>query len=112
MIDFSQTRINRIAVHTIGDPGDPTRVQLYNGELTISEHLHTLLLRYFLTSFSSPDFYAFPAADEPAQEAIRRMTDAIFAEPESLFPHTCEIARHLAAASRHPFIKPGDLFVA
>lgn len=114
MIDFTQTRIERLSVHNVGNKTNGEELQLSKSPLDIEEiNTRELLLRFFLPPFSNPEFYSFTFSNgDFSMNPLCIFASLAFDEQNSFHENSINIARHLYETSTHPQIKPGDLFVA
>ncbi|HYG20705.1 MAG TPA: nucleoid-associated protein [Ohtaekwangia sp.] len=113
MIDPLLSSIEIVSVHTIGNAALEEPSNFSQKPLPLdTEEIHRALCRYFLSSFTTPEYYAFNTAENPAGNVIRSIAGDIFSDAQSFHTHSIAIAKHLFAVSTHPNIKPGDLFVA
>ncbi len=114
MIDFTQTRIERCSVHSVGNKTNGEELQLSKSLLDIDEtNTRELLLKFFLPPFSSPEFYSFTFSNgDCSMNPLYNYASMIFDNPDVFHENSINIARHLFETSTHPQIKPGDLFVA
>ncbi len=114
MIDTSQAIIRSVSAHHIGKTNGLQELKLSESPLDIdSDLLKTPLLCYFLSNFNTPEYYNFTFSNEDfTLNPIYSFAKQIFDNGLSFHEHSISIARHLFAASQHPNIKPGDLYVA
>jgi len=114
MIDTSQTIIRSVSAHSIGKSNGQQELKLSDASLDIkSDLLKTPLLCYFLLNFNTPEYYHFTFSDEGfTSNPIYTLVKQIFHNDLSFHENSISIARQLFAASQHPNIKPGDLYVA
>jgi hypothetical protein len=114
MIDFAQTQIERLSVHSVGNKTNGEELQLSKSLLNIDEtNTRELLLKFFLPPFSNPEFYSFTFSNgDCSMNPLYIFASAIFDNLNSLHENSINIARQLFETSTHPQIKPGDLFVA
>jgi len=110
MFDFTDTSLDKIAVHHVGNKNIDEGLDLSNEELSFKEDdIKEILLKYFLSSFRSNLFYNFNIEGE--KETVFRSVSKIFEEPESIFEESINIARHLYEQSNHPKISGGEFYV-
>jgi len=110
MINYTQTKIERLSVHGVGN-------RLNDGVLKLSAHpldvagdlLHGLLCRWFFSPFRDPSRYQF-GEDEQGQSLLA-MANYVFASPDSLHENASLLAERLYNITEHPNIKPGELYV-
>jgi len=113
MVDYSNCKIEKLTVHYIGNKTNEEAINVSNGLLDIPDNkIEELLLRYFLTPFSYPEFYSFTFADDDfSLNPMFNFAMQIFADSEVLQKTSIDIANHLYELSVHPQIKSGDLFI-
>jgi hypothetical protein len=114
MLNYSASRIDSLSAHRVGNKtlGEPLHLSKAKLELT-DEKLDELLLKYFLSHFTIPEFYGFTFSNgdfkmNPLYKYIRE----VFEQGSSLHLQSIQIAQHLYENALHPNIKPGDLYVA
>jgi hypothetical protein len=114
MIGYSEAKVDHLSVHIVGNGKSGEELVLSPGPLDITnESLQKLLLTYFLSSFTSPEYYNFASAkDEFSTNPILQFSSAIFSDRQSLHENSIQIAKHLYEVTQHPNIKTGDLYVA
>ena len=114
MINASQSRIHRTSVHIVGNSVKDEALELSEDPLKLDdEKVNELLLTYFLSNFSSPEFYSFTFSNEDfLLNPVYQFATAIFLNTESLHENSINMAKHLFNATQHPNIKAGDLYVA
>lgn len=114
MIDSSQSTIHHVSVHIVGNAAKQEGLTLSDEPLHLhDEHIHRLLLKYFLSGFNTHEFFEFTFSNNDLSlNAVHQFVQRIFAEPDAFHTASMDIARHLYSASQHPNIKAGDLYVA
>lgn len=114
ILDPSQSHLEQVSVHVIGNRGLQQPLDLSEEPLDIrNEKIHRSLLQYFLSNFTSPEFYSFTFSnDDISLNALYTFAQNIFSDPDTLHENSVNIAKHLYEASQHPNIKAGDLYVA
>src|SRR5690349_15067296 len=101
MINFSQTRIEGLAVHGVGN-------RLQDGTLRLSAHpldlggelLQGLLCRWFFAPFRDPSRYTF--GDDEEGQSLLAMTNYVFANHASLHENSSLLAERLFNITEHP----------
>lgn len=113
MSAYSNTVIEQICCHHIGNKGNQEALQLSESFLDVSDTVvYDLLMKYFLSPFSKPEFYAFTSDDGAFLEnPIYQMAAEIFDDPDTFQQNSGNIAKLLYDFSIHPQIPAGDLFV-
>jgi hypothetical protein len=77
------------------------------------DDLQKLLLTYFLSSFTTPEYYAFTSdGGDYSTNPLYKLVSSIFSNPHSLYKNSVAIASHLYEATLLPNIKAGELYVA
>ncbi|MCF8380632.1 MAG: nucleoid-associated protein [Bacteroidales bacterium] len=114
MIDYTNCRIEKVAVHKVGNKTKQEDLHLSKSLLdTSNEKLEGMLLRYFLNPFSAPEFHSFTFSnDDFTLNPIFVFASQIFDSVESFHSNSVNLAKHLFELSVHPNIKSGDLFLA
>jgi hypothetical protein len=110
MINSSQTRIEGLAVHGVGNRLNDGVLKLSAQPLEIEgDLLHTLLCSWFFSPFRDPTRYTF-GEDEEGQSLLA-MTNYLFANHASLHENSTLLAERLFNITEHPNIKSGELYV-
>ncbi len=114
MLEYSNCKIEKVSAHHIGNKNNEEELLLSNSTLDIGDYqLKDLLIKYFLGSFSNPEFYSFTFLNEDFQRnPLFNFASQIFDDPDGFHAKSVDVARHLYEISLHPQIKSGDLFVA
>jgi hypothetical protein len=114
MIDSSQSTIQEVSVHIVGNGGNQEGIKFSPSPMNLKdERIHRLLVEYFLSNFNSPEYHAFTFSNNDLSlNAVYKFVQQIFAEPETFHEQSISIAKHLYDVSQHPNIKAGDLYVA
>ena len=114
MLDYSNTSINKVSVHQVGNKTNGELLKLSKAPMDASDDkLHGLLKKFFLHSFVTPEFYNFTFSNENAAlNPLYNYASQVFDSPQLFHANTMNIAKHLFELSVHPQIKSGDLFVA
>ncbi|MDD4603814.1 MAG: nucleoid-associated protein [Bacteroidales bacterium] len=114
MIDYTNSNIEAVAVHSIGNKTNGEELRLSKSLLNTSDlKVRELLLKFFLSPFSDPEFYSFSFTnDDFTLNPLFNFTSQIFNTAKSLYENSVNVAKHLYELSIHPQIKSGDLFIA
>ncbi len=114
MIGYSESKVKDVSVHVVGNGIGDEDLMLSPEPLDIGvDSLQKLLLTYFLSSFTLPEYYNFTLEKEDSStNSIFLFSSAIFSDRKSFHENSINIAKHLHAVSKHPNIKSGDLYVA
>ena len=106
MIDYSNTQIASLSVHFVGNKTNEQELFLSKKAIALDENVHDLLLKYFMTSFHSPEYFCF--AGTKSNEVFLAAKE-VFDNGSSLHLQSIKIADFLYENSTHPNIKDGDL---
>lgn len=113
MIDTSAAVLNQLVIHRVGNQSKDEGFFISSDMAIIDQPLSELLLNYFLKSFqSATETYRFVHPVDLNMNVVHHATNHIFTDPSSAHDQSVNILRHLYDQSRHPHIKPGDLFIA
>lgn len=106
--------INLLSAHQVGNKNNGEDLFASRACIDISdEKLQELLLKYFLSPFTSQEFYHFTFTNmDFKMNPLYIYATAIFDGITDFHLSTINIAKHLYEVSNHPLIKSGDLFVA
>ena len=114
MISYTDTTIEKVSVHQVGNKTNEEELRLSKTMLNIADlNVRQLLSRFFLTPFSNPEFYSFTFSnDDFTLNPLFNFAAHVFDDPKTFHRNSVNIAKHLYELSVHPMIKSGDLFVA
>jgi hypothetical protein len=112
MLAYSDTKIQEIVLHYVGNSFNEELLTLGNSKLEYSSEVEEHLLTYFLSSFKGNDFHRFYHESHLNLNEIYAYAQAIFEDPENLVAHSKSIAKHLYEHSNHPKVKGGEFYVA
>jgi len=113
MIDYTESVLSKVSVHQVGNKTREENFFLSKSELEITdETLRALVTKFFLSSFTRPEFYNFTFTNNDfSLNPLFQFASKVFNTPNLLHPTSIDIAKHLYELSVHPQIKSGDLFV-
>lgn len=114
MLNYSSATLSSISAHTIGNKTNGEDLIVSKNVLEIEDdELRERMMTYFLSSFTSSEFYHFTSTDGDFQlNPLFQLANDIFESSKNFHTKTVSIAKHLYEVSLHPQIKSGDLFVA
>ncbi|MBP6687157.1 MAG: nucleoid-associated protein [Lacibacter sp.] len=110
MFTFTDSSLEALSVHYIDHEGQTVLTE--EGFPLADADLRDLLSRFFLTAFKEEQQYQFVHETDLKYNEMYAYSKAVFQRPNSLHEQSVAMAKHLAAASTHPGIKPGELFTA
>jgi len=113
MIDYSEGNVSHAAAHIVGNGVNGEKLKLSAEPLEIEDdELQKLLLTYFLSGFTSPEYYSFTSEEGDCDDnPLYKLASNIFSNPHSLYKNSIGIAGLLYESTLLPKIKSGDLFV-
>jgi hypothetical protein len=112
-IDYTVSNIEKVSVHNVGNitNGDVLHLSKYLLDTSDSK-IKELLFKFFLTPFTTPEFYSFTFSNDDFKlNTLFNFSSEIFDNPNSFHSNSINIAKLLYELSVHPQIKSGDLFV-
>ncbi len=114
MIDYTNTAIEKVSVHTVGNKTNGEELRLSKSLLDTSDlKVRELLFKFFLDPFTTPEFYSFTFSNEDfTLNPVFNFASQIFDNSKIFHRNSANLATHLYELSIHPQIKSGDLFVA
>jgi hypothetical protein len=112
MLDFSEVKLKTIVIHTVGNSLQEEGMKLSKKPLEFKEDIvKELLQKYFLSSFKGQVLYNFFHETDLAMNELFTLCSQIFANPDSFFLQTINIAKHLYEKSNHHNIKGGEFYL-
>lgn len=113
MLNYSNATMSAISAHAIGNKTNGEDLIVSRNALEIEDdELRERMMTYFLSSFTSSEFYNFTSTDEDFQlNPLFQLASDIFESSKNFHTKSVSIAKHLYEVSLHPQIKSGDLFV-
>lgn len=111
-MNFSNSYIESISVHHIGNKLNQQEIILSEKPLYINEELLLRLRDYFLGRFSSVfEKYRFFHQSSLKYNEVYNYSKEIFTDDLTFHETSINIAKHLYEQSIHPRVKPGELYV-
>lgn len=115
MLDFTNSNIDKVIVHQVGNKTNGEELLLSNNVLDTQDlRLRELLIQYFLYPFSNTlEYHSFTFSDgDFSLNPLYQFATNIFSKNNNLEKISKSIAKQLYEVAVHPQIKSGDLFVA
>lgn len=110
-VNFINSVATELAVHIVGNKIADDGCVLSNECLVISDNLKNILTNYFLSSFSSDEYYhLFHDTNLELNEVFSYVSE-IFNNPSSFHKQSINLAKHLYNESVYPNIKAGEFYV-
>src|ERR1017187_122053 len=113
MIDYTNCNIDLVSAHHVGNKTNGEDLFIAKTPIDISNPLlRELLVKYFLSAFTSPEMYSFTFSNEDfSLNPIFNFATRIFDVWQEFHINSINLAKHLYETSLHPNIKEGDFYV-
>lgn len=112
MVDFTRVKILDMVVHRVGNKLKNEGIIISKESVTNSSvELQEVLLRYFLSSFKTEQYFKFTHVTNLKLNEIYNYATKIFRDNDGFYTNSVNILKHLYESSIHPNIKSGELYV-
>lgn len=112
MFNFKEAALSELAIHKIGIAAEDEGMELATQPVKVDADVTQLLKSFFLKPFKPGELYTFTHETDLQLNEVFHYAQAVFTDPDSLFLQSVNIAKHLYENSKHPNIKPGELYIA
>ena len=102
--------IINIALHLVGNKTNNENFVISKSIMMIDYEIKDLLLNYFLSSFTSEEYYQLYHESDLVLNEVYTYVSKIFDEPEQLYEQSVNLTKHLYEQSTHPKIKGGEFY--
>ncbi len=102
--------IKNTTLHVVGNKLNQDNVILSTNSISINPNMEKILSDYFLTPFTSEEYYQLYHESDLALNEVYTYISKIFDEPEQLYEQSVNLAKHLYEQSTHPKIKGGEFY--
>ena len=102
--------IKKIIFHIIGNKLNQDNILLSTDIIEIDSGMRKNLISYFLTPFTSEEFYQFHHESDLALNEVYIYVSKIFDNEEQVYEQSVNLAKHLYEQSTHPKIKGGEFY--
>lgn len=102
--------IGDFSIHIVGNKTDREGLFLSASNLKTQDKIKQLLVNYFLSPFSSDEYYSLYHESGLEYNVVYGAVGKIFDNPEYLFEQSVNLAKHLYEQSTHPKIKGGEFY--
>lgn len=111
MIDIVKCNLEVATTHYVGNRGEAENLLLSSSFLnTENKGLRIVLLNFFLSSFTSDEYFQLYHDSGIKYNVVYGAANAIFDNPEALYEQSVNLAKHLYEQSTHPKIKGGEFY--
>lgn len=111
MINLSNTKIDKICMHYIGNKSKNEGVKLSSNLLFVDAFLESILIKYFLSSFKQNELYEFYHETHIKYNETYNYIQELFDDKDRILEQSIALAKHLYKNSSHPQIKSGEFYV-
>ncbi len=105
-----ESEIKIISLHFIGNKSADEGLCLSETTLFLNDKIKKLLVNYFLSPFSSEEYYQLYHDSGIDYNVVYGAASQIFDNPETLYEQSVNLAKHLYDQSTHPKIKGGEFY--
>lgn len=102
--------IDNISLHLVGNKSAEDGIILSETNLDIKDNVRNLLVNYFLTPFSSEEYFQLYHESGIEYNVVYGAVSQIFDNPDTLYEQSVNLAKHLYEQSSHPKIKGGEFY--
>lgn len=102
--------IQDIVFHLVGNKLNQDSIILSKGMMTINSGIEKILLKYYLSAFTSEEYFQFYHDSDLSLNEVYTYVSKIFDNPETLYKQSANLAKHLYNQSTHPKIKGGEFY--
>ncbi len=114
MLSFSDTTLDKIIVHHIGNPSHDEPLNCSKEEFPLTDpDLEGILGKFFLSPFQKKalSFYNFKHDSDLELNEMYHYASKMFNPGESFALQSVNMAKHLYDKSGHPMVKSGELYI-
>jgi hypothetical protein len=112
MIDFSNSQLSDLVVHTIGNKGNNEPFKFSPSLQSMNEDLKSILASYFTKPFKKDEYFTLYHDTELSLNEVYAFASKIFINPVELYTQSVNLGKHLYEKSVHPNIKGGEFYNA
>lgn len=112
MNNFTGAILTKLAIHKVGNKSKNEGYHLSKTAISVDDDLiRDLLMRYFLSSFKSAEYYTFGHETDLELNDVFQFAALLFSDITTFYENSVSIAQHLYEQSAHPKIKSGEIYV-
>lgn len=112
MIDTSQSQLQNLALHWVGNKVKDEALKLSKEESGMDRATEMIFWDYVGTAFKTPQLFAFNGNQGLENHQLFEMVQSVFANQADFLAQTARIAERLYQVSDQPQIKSGELMLA
>lgn len=105
-----ESLIKNTSLHLVGNKSAEEGIILSKTNLDIKDEVRSLLVNYFLTPFSSDEYFQLYHDSGIEYNVVYGAASQIFDDPDTLYEQSVNLAKHLYDQSTHPKIKGGEFY--
>jgi hypothetical protein len=111
MYYFDNSKIGQhFSIHKVGNKYEGELLRISKNKIVPTEELEGVLSKYFLSAFKSQEYYHLYHEVDLSLNEVYSYVSKIFANPETLWEQSVNLAKHLYEQSIHPKIKSGEFY--
>lgn len=110
MLYTEYVSIKNNVLHLVGNKLNQDGISLAACCLENNEELNNTLISYFLSPFTTNEYFEFFHESELELNAVYTYVSRIFDNPDALYEQSVNLAKHLYEQSTHPKIKGGEFY--
>lgn len=107
---FLESKIQNVTLHFVGNKVANDGIILSDTFVNIDDRLNDLLLSYYISPFTTNEYFEFFHESELELNAVYTFVSRIFDNPDALYEQSVNLAKHLYEQSTHPKIKGGEFY--
>lgn len=113
MFDFSETQLEKLAVHKVGNKLREEGFVIAADECQLTDgNVEELLLKYFLSAFKEKVVYKFFHETDLHLHELYMYASSVFIDRNRFLEQSVNVVKHLYENSTHPQIKDGEFYMA
>ena len=99
---FLESKIQNVTLHFVGNKVADDGIILSDTFVNIDDRLKDLLLSYYISPFTTNEYFEFFHESELELNAVYTYVSRIFDNPDALYDQSVNLAKHLYEQSTHP----------
>jgi hypothetical protein len=111
MLGFSESVLEQIIVHKIGNKSREETLHLSEESLEVDDGIKELLQKYFLSPFKSSEYFNLYHETDINLNEVYSYASRLFDDPSAFVEQSANLACHLYEKSDHPKVLEGEFYV-